>query len=94
MATSFVFSYSINTTNGSSFTLTFSIPDNCEYSISVVEGVYWIYVKLKTGETVPSNKYVTYTEKLDLIKGVVSVQFEQECDGTTTILRPKIRIDE
>lgn len=96
MSATLVVSYGIDSADGKTFTLSFSIPDNCEYTLTIKDGVYWIFITLKPGQTKPSANYIPYTIKLDAIDSVVSVQFEQQGyeDGNTTTLRPKIRVDE
>ncbi|RTY95192.1 hypothetical protein [Flavobacterium sp. GT3R68] len=76
------------------FILTFKIPDNCNYSTSVDNGVNIVTIKLDEGEKDPSPIYVRYDMDYSMTNGLLTIQFEQQdITDTTTVIyvkKPKV----
>lgn len=84
--------YGTSTTNDINFSVTFAIPNNCDYVLSTNTGKYCITVSLNKGQTVPSSVFMNCTVSVSAIANIVDVQFEQVLSGITTI-KPKMRVD-
>ena len=92
MSNYLVASYSLSSPNDSSYQLTFAIPDNCEYAVTLEDDIYIVTVNLKYGQTQPSSKYVTYTYTF-ATGGDIEIVFDQEiCEGNTSNRKPALRV--
>ena len=84
--------YGISTINDTNFTVTFSIPDNCDFKLTSAAGKYYITVGLMKGQTIPSAVYMPCTASVAAIADVTDLQFQQVLYGITTT-KPKMRVD-
>lgn len=88
--------YSITRIDEKNYDLSFDYPDNCEYSIVELDGVYTITIKLIPGQTLPSTKFITEKATCSTFNGIIDIIFSQEeylLLSASYKLRPKIRID-
>ncbi len=86
--------YSLNRTASMTYSLTFEIPDNCNYKTAVVSGKNVITIELNKGQTTPSAVYVANTITPSIINNIICVDFEQEDPDTgLKSKKPKIRVD-
>jgi len=75
------------------FDVTFSIPNNCSFSLSCVAKINYITIQLQPGETKPSKVFVETTVQIpaDAIDQKLNVQFVQIYNGTST--KPKVQVE-
>jgi len=84
--------YGLKNKTGEEFNLFFSIPDNCEYSISEKDGINTVRIQLKKGETAPTNNFIPYDENIYGFKNDLAVEFEQE-EVNGWGKKPKMKIE-
>ncbi len=91
--------YSTARVNTNTYNLTYTFPENCNAVVNHKDGIYFVKISLKKGQTQPSAIYVTDNIICDGCDGIVEVQFVQqnydpiECaygDGTST--KPSVKI--
>lgn len=82
--------------SGTQFVVNFSIPDNCEYVVTLSSNVNLITVTLKPGEKDPSSKFDNHQENFSAINDVLLVDFELNPDDLTSagIKKPRLRVDD
>ena len=84
--------YGLSTTNAYNFSVTFAIPNNCDYVLTSNAGKYYVTVSLNKGQTVPSSVFVPCTVSVTAISDITDVQFQQILNGITTT-KPKMKVD-
>lgn len=91
--------YSTARVNTNTYNLTYTFPDNCNAVVSHKDGVYYVKITLKKGQTQPSAICVTDNIICDQCDGVIEVQFVQqdydliECTyGNGTSTKPSVKI--
>lgn len=84
--------YGISTTNDVNFSVTFSIPNNCDYTLTTNTGKYYLTVCLNKGQTVPSSVFIPCTVSVTAISDIADIQFQQVLNGITTS-KPKMKIE-
>lgn len=84
--------YCVDNVSDLLFTVTFSIPDNCLYSVATVGKTHNITIQLKPTFTKPSKAFVINTLSLTADAGdcELNVQFIQIYGGTS--IRPNIKV--
>lgn len=85
--------YGVATDDSLTFTVDFSIPNNCNYNITTVSKTNYINIQLNAGQTTPSTTFTMYTEDFITTDGVLNLQFKQTQGGTTTT-KPKVLIQQ
>jgi hypothetical protein len=86
--------YSISRNATMGYSITFYIPDNCEYKLTYSNGNNLINIDLKKGQTVPSTKYESHTLTPTTHNNVINIEFEQkEMNTQSSLKKPRIRID-
>lgn len=97
---SFLKDYGITKEEGL-FKVTFQIPDNSEYALSIEDDVHIIGVTLGPSAKEPSPVFVTYVEDFAPINETVIVDFElpdggysSGQDGDPVTKKPRLRIDD
>lgn len=89
---SLVSNYATLNTGGQNFNITFAIPDNCEYSVKSSGKVCTITVQLKSGQTQPSQRTITYTVSTTAVNNELDANFVQILNGITTT-KPKTTVE-
>jgi len=84
--------YGISTPNDINCTVTFSIPNNCDYVLTTNTGKYYITVSLNKGQTTPSSVFIPCTVSVTMISDIADVLFQQVLSGITTV-KPKLKIE-
>ncbi len=68
-------SYAVSTSDNITFTVTFTIPDNCSYGTSGANGIYCIAITLNSGASVPSANFVSQSASLMSYRGYFEADF-------------------
>lgn len=87
-----VIKYGVNSDSTTDFEVSFSIPVNCMYSLTVLSKTYYIKVQLQKGQTVPSSTYMPCTTTVTPIDDDVIIEFQQILDGITSN-KPKMKVE-
>lgn len=83
--------YALTTTDNMTFTLAFSIPDNCTYHCSGSSGNFLVTISLNSGQATPSTNFAPQTATFAASRGGVQVDFLQP--DQKGVQRPKIVIE-
>jgi hypothetical protein len=84
-------SYGVSSVDSLTFLAEFEIPDNCFYTVTKTDGVYWIEIELNPGQTYPSKDSIMEKENFVTTDGELDLQFKQIESGTTNI-KPKVKV--
>ncbi|MCG2611942.1 hypothetical protein LZZ90_10530 [Flavobacterium sp. SM15] len=78
--------FSLQQTGATDFDLTFSIPNNSNYSLSydATKNKNFVTVQLNSGQSQPSGVFVSYTEGYSIYNNLLDITFEQKLNGVTT----------
>lgn len=91
--------YSTARIDTNNYNLTYTFPDNCDAIVSSKQGIYFVAISLKKGETKPSSNFITDKVICNQYNGCIEIQFVQQNynpiggdwgDGTST--KPKLKI--
>lgn len=66
-----------NETDSKTMSLTFEIPDNCNYVFTANNGICDIEIHLNPGEDNPSSNFVLITENVDISSNTFEAKFVQ-----------------
>ena len=86
-----VINYGLQVQTLPNFSINFSIPNNCDYSVRTTSKIHYITVSLNKGQTIPSNVYVACSVNFSAIDDNLDVYFEQILNNTTAT-KPKLSI--
>lgn len=89
---SLVSNYATINIGNQNFNIVFAIPDNCDYNVVNSGKVYTLTVQLKSGQTQPSSRTITYTVAASAVMGELNVNFVQILGGVTTT-KPKTIVE-
>lgn len=78
--------FAVQQTGATDFDLTFSIPNNCNYALSydATKNKNYVTIQLNSGQSQPSNVFVSYTEGYTAYSNLLDITFEQKLNGVTT----------
>ena len=93
MSKSFLGNYKVSSAENILYQLDFEIPENCEYFASFSNNIHTVKICLKEGEREPATIYVPYQLEFTMVNNVLTIEFDQECEATTTTRKPIIKID-
>ncbi|RZJ72224.1 hypothetical protein [Flavobacterium sp.] len=68
-------SYAVSTADNITFSVTFTIPDNCGFQTSGANGTYCIAIALNSGASLPSTNFVPQTASLLSNRGFFEADF-------------------
>lgn len=83
--------YGISSNDSLTFEVTFGIPINCNYNITISGKISTINIQLNSGQTIPSTSFTMYTEDFVTTDGCLNLQFKQT-QGSSTTTKPKIGV--
>lgn len=86
--------FTVKQNSDTDFCIDFQIPDNCNYSLGLVTGVYVITIQLNSGQNKPSTTFVHCKETVSAISSIVSARFEQISYSGVALKKPTIIINQ
>lgn len=84
--------YGVQVQTYPSFQISFSIPNNCDYTQRTNNKIHYITVALNKGQTIPSSVFVACTVNLSAIDDKLDVYFEQILNNITST-KPVVTIN-
>lgn len=85
-------SYDLSSSGNNTYTLNFTIPDNCNCRSTGSNGLYCIDIDLNSGQTQPSTTFVPYTEIYASYNNALSVTFDQPNGSSKRTKKPTLTI--
>ncbi|MGX7668488.1 hypothetical protein [Flavobacterium pedocola] len=76
------------------FDFSFDIPNNCNFNVAydATKNYYTVSIQLNSGQSSPSNTYVTQYYTFSDSAGILDVRFQQTLNGSTS-KKPRVFID-
>lgn len=87
----YVGTYGLTTEDDITFTLEFSIPDNCNYQLSGSAGLYFVTINLNAGQTQPSTTFTLYSEDYSPTNNSLTITFDQPT-ATGRLKKPSAKV--